>query len=1485
MKNNKAKIIISILVFIMTLVNVILFNVYALEETEKKVANTEVYYDVYFGTDDNKKNEAKCDIDQSAILNIEINVKDGYLKESEISVENTNFNLISTSSQYVESIDTKNNKLKLKQISKLQKVTIGVSISFKKGENSFNINDLNKETKVVLNGTYVNNKGTEVKVQNVERNIKLYPFKNLENYEANIKKEVTKYIENDSYVLLEEEIESSIVNKEDKDNSCNCLPIKETVLTINAPEINGLKPEEINVYVDSSKATNGKINTQINGQDGIYKKENNTVTVTFKNEPDENGNVYWNKNAKDKVTITYIYAKEAKGYEKADNNVTSKIEMYNKENETSSLNGENKNQLALEKKGEEVSVQIFANSSLSKGYLYGVAEKLEYIENYSIDVSYLNHENVEIKSLSDKLLDSEGLEISEAENYYTKTIIDKNNFINILGEDGVLQVFDENSNLIKTIDKNTEDSENGKFAVIYENAVKNIIVKTTVPVRIGKLEIENTKYITNTKLTKENIEKIKKLKNSVTNVITNYTYGYIANLEEPKTNVNVNMLKDSLIAKEENKNFVFQIELKTKNGDDRLFEDPEIKIQLPNYTKDVKISKDTVNVLQSEELKIKEVEVNNETKIITIKVEGTQTKHSTNNAIVQIYADILLDNTTIKEDTIKFKTINGTDEKETNVPIKIIVESNNSQSNSNETENQNNEPIKDDEVRYEKQYEKMKIRVKTSANGKIIKDSDSVKEGQYINYTVEITNTSSEKLTNIDFKLTGENGKYYTLVRTGHSDTWEVEQETDESGVDYGLRKLEEVDSEEKIIDELEPNKTVTIAYTMVVAEDAENKVLSSNVQIIEDSKEIGTITINNNITAAKLKLTVRYGHSDNLDAVAKDLFITKIFVKNISNKKLNNVVISLKLPETLKVNSESVYEEDKEHNNYDDKKLEGNTVIYTINEIAPGKENEITLVTDAIIDVNLDEIQVNLQANAKVDNEEYTSNEFIKTIYQDIILLSAMQEGNIREEILNDGDKLTYTFTIVNKGKETIEEIEFADILPDGVRLYNIIVKQNNKEIQHDVESISYANISEISLKPGEKIIIELYTNVKLSDITDNSDQITNNAIISCENMDPIKTNSVTYKINSESKPNNSNNNTNSQNNDNNNNSNDQNNSNYQYEDENKTNSISGLAWLDDNKNGARETSEQLLSGIRVILVDEENKKEIKDYITSNNGRYVFTEVPNGKYVVKFEYDDSTYSPTIYKKNSVEYDLNSDVIEIKDEYGNKNVTTDTLVVNNNTLKNIDIGLIKKDIFDLKLNKYISSITLQNKQGTKTYTYDRQNLAKIEIPAKYMEGTKLIIEYTIEVINEGAISGYAKNIVDYIPNDIKFNSELNKDWYVLPDGYAYNTSLKNVIINPGDTKEVKIILTKTINSTDSELITNIAEIYEDYNNLGAEDIDSKVGNEIQDEDDISTAEVIISIKTGEIIRNIILVIIILGVFTIGIYKIIKISNGKGKENE
>ena len=100
---------------------------------------------------------------------------------------------------------------------------------------------------------------------------------------------------------------------------------------------------------------------------------------------------------------------------------------------------------------------------------------------------------------------------------------------------------------------------------------------------------------------------------------------------------------------------------------------------------------------------------------------------------------------------------------------------------------------------------------------------------------------------------------------------------------------------------------------------------------------------------------------------------------------------------------------------------------------------------------------------------------------------------------------------------------------------------------------------------------------------------------------------------------------------------------------------------------------------------------------------------------------------------------------------------------------------------------------------------------------------------------------------------MKFSSELNKDWYTSDNGVLYNASLANTMINPGESKEVTLILTKKMTENNLGLYHNEAEIYEAYNDLGIADVDSVPANKASTEDDFSSADVLTSVKTGETI--------------------------------
>ena len=78
-----------------------------------------------------------------------------------------------------------------------------------------------------------------------------------------------------------------------------------------------------------------------------------------------------------------------------------------------------------------------------------------------------------------------------------------------------------------------------------------------------------------------------------------------------------------------------------------------------------------------------------------------------------------------------------------------------------------------------------------------------------------------------------------------------------------------------------------------------------------------------------------------------------------------------------------------------------------------------------------------------------------------------------------------------------------------------------------------------------------------------------------------------------------------------------------------------------------------------------------------------------------------------------------------------------------------------------------------------------------------------------------------------------------------------------------------------MNSEDFGLISNSAEIYEASNDYGILDIDSIPGNKSASEDDYSTADVLTSIKTGEIIIYTTLILTIITIVGVGTYIIKK----------
>ena len=304
-----------------------------------------------------------------------------------------------------------------------------------------------------------------------------------------------------------------------------------------------------------------------------------------------------------------------------------------------------------------------------------------------------------------------------------------------------------------------------------------------------------------------------------------------------------------------------------------------------------------------------------------------------------------------------------------------------------------------------------------------------------------------------------------------------------------------------------------------------------------------------------------------------------------------------------------------------------------------------------------------------------------------------------------------------------------------------------------------------------------------------------------------------------------------------------------------NSSNIISGLVWNDTNKNGQVDSNERKLSNVPVYLVNKLTNTVIDRGITTQDGTYQFNNIVNGSYIVVFEYNTSKFEITAYKATGVNEGINNDAISGTFELNGtstKVAYTDTIAITNNNARNVNLGLISKIVSDLKISKEVDSITASNDTGTVKYNYDGANrkLAKREITPSYVDSTTLSIRYVITVTNEGQTTEYVRKIADYLPEGLNFSSELNPSWSSSESGMIINSNMSDTPINPGESKSVELILTMTTSNEKLGVVSNSAEIYESYNEEGAIDRDSNPGNRSNKEDDYSTADIILGIKTG-----------------------------------
>ena len=799
---------------------------------------------------------------------------------------------------------------------------------------------------------------------------------------------------------------------------------------------------------------------------------------------------------------------------------------------------------------------------------------------------------------------------------------------------------------------------------------------------------------------------------------------------------------------------------------------------------------------------------------------------------------------------------------------------------------------------------KIESSLSATISGEKIENNAEIKTGEVIKYVTEIKNIGSEDATGVSAKVNVPEGT--TLVQP--------EKNYQYSGASY----YEEIENQEYLIDigTIKAGETKTASYEVRVKSDVEDgKTITSKTTVNYGEAKQETNEVSNIVRKGNLRVSVKRVGDTSGSLYPGSTVEYYAIIENTTDSTQENVTVKTNLENKLDVNSltlvkgmqshikDEVAVDDGDTSNVDDwgeDVEEGNEVYNSGSEIVEedieysdninigsldAKEAKVLVYSCTIKETQDKNIGFSTIASDS-SNNTYRSNKISSALssFSYTIKQTSTKDG----QTLKSGEEIQYNINIKNTGGVEEKAVILTDEVPKELTITS--VKINNEEVyakedlnagdtiysDEYIESIQgEANTNSLEytqiIDPNSEANIVITAKVK-DDVRYKAQYITNKAELYVDSNTTLESDEITNILEAkleedvdyeytpgagnggngggnEEKPN-----------------------------ESTKHMISGIAWVDEDANGKRESSEKVLGGIEVKLLNTDTNQlenNISD-TTDENGRYILENIPSGNYIVVFNYDTSKYKVTQYKADGIEEKENSNVIskELDLGEGNKSyAVTDMLKIENDNIANVNIGLIALKNFDIQLEKYINKIIVQNNSGTTTYNYNEEKLAKVEIASKYLNNSTVVVEYGIKVTNCGEVDAYVTKVADYLAEGMKFSSELNKDWYQSGNN-IYNNSLANEKIAAGESKILTLTVTKAMTEDNTGRINNTAEIAEQYNDLGFEDTNSTPGNKAQGENDMGVADVIISIKTGAI-TYIMLTITILAIIGAGAYFIVK----------
>ena len=788
----------------------------------------------------------------------------------------------------------------------------------------------------------------------------------------------------------------------------------------------------------------------------------------------------------------------------------------------------------------------------------------------------------------------------------------------------------------------------------------------------------------------------------------------------------------------------------------------------------------------------------------------------------------------------------------------------------------------------EKKYEVEPITL-TTGNGPDLDvsltsiQSEKVYQEQMMDFVIKVTNNSDEVAENIALTISIPEGANY--VKFEQSNSMVSIEELEDRQINWTIEKLD-------------PGETYEETYNVVAKENETIKDLNFSAQASVEgfdkkfnSNELNFIVEDASISVRKESM---YPEETNLSNEMEIQF--GIYVKNIKDEAVKNIKIEDIVPEGIDFRSAYyLFENPKDENDQityemienDDYDAETKKVTWNIEELQPNEERKVLIVGTVNCADKTHQFKNSAVAILE-DGKQIPSNTTInnKTDPQ----LTIEKSSSVENLYIKENQEFSYYITVTNIGPVDAN-VELIDNFPEGTLPKQLIYSLNGQEqVIEELENRPAISIR-IDIPVGGVLNIEVKVQTDILLDEEEEREIINKAILDISEGEQIESNEVVHIIELDptlhpddgdddgEDDDDDDNDGDDDNVDDGDDNNDDDNTN----DENKY-KLAGMAWLDRNQNGVREDDEVGVSQVFVQLLNARTNQFVHDSegnlltaVTDINGNYTFEDLPNGDYIVIFVYDTVNYKTTVYQKSGASALVNSDAIDKNVNYqGTEQLrgVTDIISIDDISISNIDIGLVERAKFDLQLTKDINQIKIQTGNSVSVYKGNSGMINKIEIDGKKINQTNVEIDYVIKIKNNGDIAGYAKEIWDYLPEQLEYNMSQNTNWK-LQNGRLVSNELENVIIEPGEEREIHLILTKDMKDDNVGTIINVAEIGVDYNERGTSDLNSEAGNNNPDENDYGMATLIIGIKTGKEVFYIGITLVSIFVIGIGVYFIKK----------